>query len=172
MSAHCIATGYAIFMGILYLQALFFRALHETPPGTCDLAVARIELLRLIDDHKIDRDEAHLGALYENLSILLQGSQRLIATSYGDFAETEGKQLGHDAEVAQALVRMPSHDFPDALRPIMYDVRRALDHLLSKRLSLIIWINSRRRAIARTQREQAKALLEMMSAIPAAPAVS
>jgi hypothetical protein len=166
------AAGTAMLMGGLLLEVCILRAIDGDLPSTYKLFALRDKLLRLVVEGKIERHEPHFEALYRNVNILLTGCRHLSGAAGWRAAEVAGRRLALYASDEAALSEIPSGAIPDALEPVLNELRAALVHVTDSRVGLvglILMVDARRRELARMHKERAKQFLKMMpgGALPA-----
>jgi len=160
------AAGAAVLMGGLLLEVCILRALDGDLPSTYKLSALQDKLIRLVVEGKIDRDEPHFDALYRNVNILLTGCRYLSGSAGRRAAEVAGRRLALYASDEVALSEIPCGVIPDALEPVLNELRAALAHVAENRVGLVLMLDARRRALARMHKERAKQFLKM---IPGGP---
>jgi hypothetical protein len=160
------AAGAAVLMGGLLLEVCILRALDGDLPSTYKLSALQDKLIRLVVEGKIDRDEPHFDALYRNVNILLTGCRYLSGSAGRRAAEVAGRRLALYASDAVALSEIPCGVIPDALEPVLNELRAALAHVADNRVGLVLMLDARRRPLARMHKERAKQFLKM---IPGGP---
>jgi hypothetical protein len=156
------AAGTAVLMGGLLLEVCILRAVHGDLPSTYKLFALRDKLIRLVVEGKIDRHEPHFDALYRNVSILLEGCRHLSGPAGWRAAEVAGRRLALCASDRTALSAMPHGVIPEALWPVLNELRAALAHAADHHLGLLVMMDVRRRELARVHRERARQFLQMM----------
>jgi hypothetical protein len=156
------AVGVALLTGGLLIEVTIFRAIHADPPSTYKLFALRDKLVRLVVDGKIRRDEPHFDALYRNVNILLKGCRCLSGPDGWKVAEAAGKHLAHHGNDQTRLTEIPRESPPEALEPVVSELRTALEHLVKNHFGLFVMMDERRRELGRMQKERAKQFLKMM----------
>lgn len=156
------AAGTAVLMGGLVLEVCILRAIYADLPSTYKLFALRDKLIRLVVEGKIDRHEPHFEALYRNVNILLEGCRHLSGPAGWRAAEAAGKRLARYTMDQAALSEMPRDAIPEALDPVVNEVRAALVHLADNHLGLWVMMDMRRRELARMHMERARQFLKMM----------
>jgi hypothetical protein len=146
----------------LYIEALVFRAFHDDPPSTYKLFAVRDMLIRLVVEKKIDRDEPHFDAFYENVNTFLRASRAIAGPKGWPIADASGKWLAHHPRPQNTLRPVPTETLPDAMRPAVEELRPALEYLVRNHFGFFVHWDSHRRELIHMQREQAKELLRMM----------
>jgi len=154
--------GVAVLMAGLLVEVAIFRALHDDPPATYKLFAVRDKLIRAVVDRQIDRHEPHFDALYKNVTILLRSSRCLSGPDGWNLAEAQGKYLARHPGSGEKLASLPPQELPESLQPVVSDLREALQHLIGHHFGVFVQIDSRRREVAKIQKEQARTLLKMM----------
>ena len=163
------AAGTAVLMGGLLLEVCILRALDGDLPSTYKLSALRDKLIRLVVEGKIDRHEPHFDALYRNVNILLTGCRYLSGSAGWRAAEVAGRRLALYASDEAALSEMPCGVIPDALEPVLNELRAALVQVADNHVGLVLMVDARRRKLARMHKERARQFLKMMpgGALPA-----
>jgi hypothetical protein len=156
------AAGAAVVMGGLLLEVCILRAIHGDLPSTYKLFALRDQLIRLVVEGKVDRHEPHFDVLYRNVSILLEGCRHLSGPAGWRAAEVAGRRLAVYASDEAALSEMPRGVMPEALEPVLNELRAALVHVADNHLGLFLMMDARRREVARMHQERARQLLKMM----------
>lgn len=156
------AAGAAVLMGGLFLEVCALRAIHGDLPSTYKLFALRDKLIRLAVEGKIDRHEPHFDALYKNVNILLTGCRHLSGPAGWLAAEAAGRRLAIYASDENALSEIPRGVVPDALEPVLNELRAALMHVANNHFGLVVMIDARRRQLARMHKERARQFLKMM----------
>ena len=149
-------------MAGLLIEVAIFRAIHDDPPATYKLFAVRDKLIRLVVDKRIQRREPHLDALYHNVNILLKGCRLLSGPAGWKVAEAHGKHLAHHPSDHVKLAPLPRDPPPEALAPVLGELREALEHVVTHHFGLFLVMDERRRELARIQKARAKELLRMM----------
>jgi hypothetical protein len=163
------AAGAAVVMGGLLLEVCILRATHGDLPSTYKLCALRDKLIRLVVEGKIDRHEPHFDALYRNVNILLAGCRHLSGPAGWRAAEVAGRRLALYASDEAALSEIPRGVIPEALAPVLNELRAALVHVADHHVGLVLMVDARRRELARMHKERARQFLKMMpgEALPA-----
>ena len=156
------AAGTALLMGGLLVEVCILRAIDGDLPSTYKLSALRDKLVRLVVEGKIDRNEPHFDALYRNVNILLNGCGHLSGSAGWRVAELAGKRLALYAGDEAALSQMPHGAIPEALNPVLNELRVALVHVADNHVGLVVMLDARRRELARIQRDRARQFLKMM----------
>jgi hypothetical protein len=163
------AAGAAVVMGGLLLEVCILRAIHGDLPSTYKLFALRDKLIRLVVEGKVGWHEPHFDALYRNVSILLEGCRHLSGPAGWRAAEVAGRRLALYASKEDAFSEMPHGAIPEALEPVLNELRAALVHVADNHFGLFVMMDVRRREVARVRKERARQLLKMMpgGAVPA-----
>jgi hypothetical protein len=163
------AAGTAVLMGGLLLEVCILRALDGDLPSTYKLSALRDKLIRLVVEGKIDRHEPHFDALYRNVNVLLTGCRYLSGRAGWRAAEAASGRLALYASDEVALSEMPRGVIPEALEPVLNELRAALLHVADSHVRLVLMLDARRRELARMHKERARQFLKMMpvGALPA-----
>ena len=154
--------GFAIFMAGLLIEALLFRAIHADPPSMYRLFAVRDNLIRLVIEGKVERNDPYFEAMYRNVNILIAGCRRLSGPDGWSLAKVDGKHLAHHPGESIELSELPRDSLPASLEPISLQLRGALEHIVHHHFGLTVLVNTKRRESARIQRARANALLRMM----------
>jgi hypothetical protein len=154
--------GFAIFMAGLLIEALLFRAIHADPPSMYRLFAVRDNLIRVVIEGKVERQEPHFAAIYRNVNILIAGCRRLSGPDGWSLAKIDGKHLAHRRAEYIELADLPRDALPASLEPIILQLRGALEHIVDHHFGLNVLIDASRRESARIQKSRARALLKMM----------
>lgn len=157
------AAGFAALMAGLWVEATIFRAVHDDSPSIYRLFALRDQLVRLVVDGKIDRNDPYFEAVYRNVNALLNTCRRISGPNGWKVAEAHGKHLAHHPSDHVRLVFLPPGERPASLEPVVAELRLALEHLVDHHFGLNLVISERRREQSRIRRARAKALLQIVT---------
>jgi len=157
-----IAILLALFMAGLYIEAQIFRAIHDDEPTLYKLFAVRDQLVRLVVENRIARDDPYFDALYVNVNLFLKASKAISGPTGWPLAAASGQYLARNPEMQGNLVTMPSGGIPEPLEHIAEELRSALGHLVTHHFGIHVQIDSHRRELARIRKQQAQAMLDML----------
>jgi hypothetical protein len=159
------AAATALLMAGLLVEVSLFRALHDDPPSMYQLYALRDRLVRLVIDRAISRDDPYFEAVYQNVNILLKGCRLLSGPDGWRVAQAHGRRLAHEYPFPPHLAHFPPGALPQALEPVLRELRDALEHLIRNHYGIWVFLHEKRRELARLQKEQAKQFLRMMPSV-------
>lgn len=153
-----------VYMAGLLIVALGVTTRHGDPSATYRLYAIRDRLIASVVFNGVERENPWLVALYENINRVLQHSNLL----GGPIGWSRAAAAGHSqaTPVGRATLQpfpSDSETCPQQLQALTPELRSALEHLLRNHLGFGIYLTAQDRMRRRAQRENAKALLRMMT---------
>jgi hypothetical protein len=149
----------AITLLLVLVKAAWVHLETGDLPCTYKLFAARDQLIRLVVEGKISRDDPYFHSMYTNVNTLLRSS-RLISGPVGwPLAKYSGQVFAHQPSKGAKLVQFPGGNIPKVLLPIANDMSHALRHLVDNHMGIWLQTDSIRRELIKIHKEQAKQFL-------------
>jgi hypothetical protein len=163
MSTQLLAAGmFALFMCGLFVMVASLVVIKEDPLSMYKLFRVRDELIRLVVTGQIERNDPHFDAIYRNVNALLRSGHVLCGPSGWMEAERQGQLFAHEPHLAARLRTLPKGKPPEAMVPIVQELRPALRYMSQNHFGIFTQVVSKLREQNRIQKEQAKKFLDMM----------
>jgi len=122
----------------------------------------RDKLIHAVVFDGVSRDNSCFDELYRKVNNILRHSHSMAGPVYWPLAIMAGKDSVGEEMEPDSQDDSDSHEVPEALSPIMIEVKDALDYLLSHHMVLVLFLSSRAKEERRLQKIEARELRDVV----------